>query len=615
MRYVAGTVTHTPPLTTGPRPRGGHQIHDDGTLRAWTVEHGPHEVQRALSRDGTAEVILVGDCLATDDEVRDAADAAARGQWHTAGRLPGSYLGIVRVGRTVRIAGSRAAAVQVHWVADAAGMVTWSTSATALAALVGAVPDPVRLLAEVTTWGVEPGGDGWFDGIHRVPPGAALTLAPDAPPTIERLPIPARVSFADAAATLRHELPLAVGRRALSSQPVSADLSGGVDSSTITCIAAAHTDLTAVTYVDAAMADQDDTRYAAEIAAAYPGIARHLVDGRHTGSRHFDRLEEPASIPFTDAPALSVGTLGILGAQLAPAVAAGSTGHLTGWGGDNVLDGIASPADRYRSGDRIAALRDAARLARDRRAAAQPVLRAVTASGRGDHPRALTDLADTVLAGPALRVLPDTADVARWCGRLTAARWLTPAGRTALADFIGARAGVADSAVGPGELRERLALEATGTEHAGLDTLTRTLWGLPTYAPYLDTRIVDICHAVPAWERRRAGDFKPLARAALTGLVHAPVLARRTKTAFNGVYDGLRVNAPALRDLLANSAMSGAGLIDPAAVLASLDRTIHGSPADLGSVHALVAAELWLTNLPTAFATWWEPTPTRETLR
>lgn len=46
------------------------------------------------------------------------------------------------------------------------------------------------------------------------------------------------------------------------------------------------------------------------------------------------------------------------------------------------------------------------------------------------------------------------------------------------------------------------------------------------HAPFLDTRIVDICHAIPAWERRRPGDFKPLARAALTDLVHAPVLAR-----------------------------------------------------------------------------------------
>ncbi|MFF3431447.1 asparagine synthase-related protein [Streptomyces sp. NPDC002602] len=612
MRHVAGTVTHAPPLTAGPRPRGGTEIHDDGTLRVWAVDHNP-QVRRAVSRDGTAEVFLVGACLASSSEARGAADSAARGYWHAAGRLPGSYLGIVRVGRTVRISGDRAATVQVYWTATES-TVTWSTSASAMAALTGAAPDPVRLLAEITTWGVEPCVNGWFQGIHRVPPGSALTVAPDLPPALQRLPAPARLSFADAAEALRYELPLAVGRRTLTGRPLSSDLSGGVDSTSIACLAAAHTDLTAITYVDAAMADQDDTRYAAEVAATYPAISRHLVDGRRTGSRHFDQLTAPTGVPVTDTPALSVAMLGILEAQLAPALAAHSTGHLNGWGGDNVLDAFPFPADRYRSGARAAALRDAHKLARDRRSSAHPVLRTVAAAGRRTHPKALADLADTVLAAPAPPGLPDAADVARWCGRLSTDRWLTPAGRAALAGFIGARAQSADPTIGPGALRERLALEATGSEHANLDTVTRTLWGLPMHAPFLDTRIVDICHAVPAWERRRPGDFKPLARAALTGLVHAPVLSRRTKTPFTGIYDGLRVNAPALRGLLTGSTLAESGLIDTSAVLSSLDRTIHGSPADLVSLHTLVAIEVWLMNRP-SFDDWWAPTPTRETNR
>ncbi|MCA1221395.1 asparagine synthase-related protein [Streptomyces sp. 8L] len=614
MRYVAGTFARTPPLVAGPRPRGGHEFHHDGTLRAWSVGHDSHEVCCAVSRDHTAEVILVGACPATAEEVRDAAESAARGHWHHAGRLPGSYLGIVRVGRSVRVVGDRAATVQVHWIATDTA-VTFSTSAAALADLTRAAPDLVRLLAEATTWGVEPGADGWFEGIHRVPPGAALTLNPGAPPTIERLPAPAERSFAGAAEALRHELSLAVGRRALSGRPLSSDLSGGVDSSSIACLAAAHTDVTAVSYIDAAMADQDDARYAAGVAAAYPAITRHLVDGRRSGSRHFDRLTDPSGVPLTDAPTLNVSRLGILHAQLAPAVAVGSTGHLTGGGGDNVLDAFASPADRYRRGARAAALRDAHRLARERRCAVQPVVRAVTAAARGTHPKALARLADAVRGDAALPAIPDAADVARWCGRLPAARWLTAAGRTAVADLIGARAQAADPAVGPGALRERLALEATGAEHAHLDALARALWGLPVHAPFLDTRIVDVCHAVPAWERRRPGDFKPLARAAFTGLVHAPVLSRRTKTPFDGIYDGLRVNAPALRALLKRSTLAGAGLIDTGVVLASLDRTIHGSPADLASLDTLVAAEVWLSNLPGAAGAWWEPAPAQETSR
>ncbi|MEU2453886.1 asparagine synthase-related protein [Streptomyces sp. NPDC012765] len=614
MRYVAGTVIRTPlaPLAEL-RPRGGHEIHDDGTLRAWTVG-SDMRVRRAASRDGAAEVLLAGDCLATAEEAQRAAEAAACGRWHEVGRLPGSYLGIVRTGRTVRIMGDRAGAVQVHWAATKS-TVTFSTSATALSALTGASPHPVRLLAEITTWGVEPGGCGWVEGIDRLPPGSALTLAPNAAPAIQMLPRPAPLSFDEAAEALRHELSLAVGRRALMNRPLSADLSGGVDSSSLACLAAAHTDLTAVTYTDAAMADQDDSRYAAGVAAAYPNITWHLVDGRRTGSRHFDHLTDPAGVPLTDAPALSMAMLGIFQAQLAPAVAAGSRGHLTGRGGDNVLEGFAAPADRYRTGARIAALRDAGRLARDRRSSAYSVLRATAAAGRGTYPKALARLADMVRGGVLPQGLPDAADSSRWCGQLPAARWLTPAGRTALADFIGARAESADPAIGPGALRERLALEATGAEHAHVDAVARALTNLPIAAPFLDTRVVDICLAVPAWERRRPDDFKPLARAALTGLVHAPVLARRTKTPFNGVYDGLRVNAFAVRDLFSGSALADAGLIDSSAVMTSLTQTIHGSPANLVSLHTLAAIEVWLINRPTTAATWWEPAETRETSR
>ncbi|MFB7476861.1 asparagine synthase-related protein [Kitasatospora sp. NPDC056184] len=397
MRHVTGTLTHALQPAPGPRPRGARVLHDDGLLRAWTVGHPPEEVLRALSGDGTSEVILVGACLPTAREAQDAVDAASRGHWHAAGRLSGSCLAIVRTGRTLRLVGTRAASVEVHWTSTT-DTLAWSTSAAALAALTGAAPNLQRLLASITTWGVEPGADGWFDGVHRVPPGSALTLAPAARPAVERPPAPVGRPFADAAEALRHELPLAIGLRAPAGRPWSTDLSGGVDSGAVTCLAAAHADLTAVTYVDAAMADQDDTRYAAEIAAAYPGITRHLVDGRRTGSRHFDALTDRPGLPVTDAPSLGVGMLGILAAQLAPAVAAGSAGHLTGWGGDNVLDAFASPADRYRSGSRAAALRDAHRLARERRSAAHPVLRAVAATGRGTYPKALADLAETVLA-------------------------------------------------------------------------------------------------------------------------------------------------------------------------------------------------------------------------
>lgn len=74
------------------------------------------------------------------------------------------------------------------------------------------------------------------------------------------------------------------------------------------------------------------------------------------------------------------------------------------------------------------------------------------------------------------------------------------------------------------------------------------------------------------------------------------------------------MNAPALLALLTGSKLAEMGFTDTTAVLASLDRTIHGSPADLAGLHALIAIEVWLANCP-SFDDWWEPTAARETNR
>ncbi|MET7489387.1 asparagine synthase-related protein [Streptomyces sp. NPDC005538] len=89
------------------------------------------------------------------------------------------------------------------------------------------------------------------------------------------MPHPDRpLSFADGSALVRETVTSAVARRAARTGRLSADLSGGIDSSTLTSLAAEHAPLLAVTYTDARMGEQDDVRYAERIAAATPAI-RH----------------------------------------------------------------------------------------------------------------------------------------------------------------------------------------------------------------------------------------------------------------------------------------------------------------------------------------------------
>ncbi|MER7514006.1 asparagine synthase-related protein [Streptomyces lavendulae] len=600
-----------------PRPRDGEEIPVDGPSQVWTVGYGGLDIRIGPALGGSADVICVGSCLATTREVTEARDAAERGQWDRTARLAGSFVAVVRHGATVRVFGDRAGTHPVYWVLDGE-LVWWSTSATALAALHGRTPEYGRLLTALTVRGVDHLGDSsLFQGVHRVPPGSALELAPGLPP--RTVPVPGRrgeLTVADAAPLLREALTTAVARRALSAIRLSADLSGGVDSSSLTALAAARGPVLGITYTDPHMADSDDPLFAARVAAELPHLTHHVVHGGQQQVRHFDHLGDPEALPVTDSPSLSLGVLGLKAAHLAPAVSAGSRLHLTGRGGDDVLDGMAPMViDQYRAGHRRAAAGRAWAFARSRRTAPHRVLIRAARTAAEPYPTAVAALADlmggTSALAPSRRRAPE--DLLAWCSPLASAAWLTPAGRTSTASVLAGQAAVAASSERPGLLRERISLERMGEEHATYDQISRQMWALPIHAPFLDNTVVDVCHAVPGWERSMAGDYKPLARAALTGAVPDVLLLRRTKTHHTGgVHDGLRFNLPVLQRIIAKSQLGGAGLIDATRASAELESGARGEPAFLYAVHLLVVTELWLSTLHLERGKWWELAPVKE---
>ncbi|CAK7288455.1 asparagine synthase-related protein [Streptomyces misionensis] len=621
MRFACGTLRTGHDRAPGAvwRPRGAHSAHDDSSCPIWTVGYDSGEVRSSSAAGGTAGLLTVGYCLATDHEFDAATTAAARGEWAPATRLAGSYLTVVRTGSTVRIAGDRAGTVTVYWLDDGQE-VRWATAAAPLAAYAASEPDPAVLLAAFTLRGVDVLADhSYFPAVRRVPPGHALTLKPGSPPRTTPVPCAAELSFADGAPLVREAVTTAVARRVAGEGRISADLSGGVDSSTITSLAAARTRLLAVTYTDERMGEQDDVLYAEKVAADRTSITHAWVHGTRDGVQHFDGLADPAALPVTDTPAMTLGLLAIKAAQLAPVATYGTTAHLTGRGGDDVLDAVPSMViDQYRAGKRLEATSRTIALARARHHAVHPLLRQAARTHATSYPQALTALAEELSGpGPLWRpALMPVTQMLSWCGMTGAAPWLTRAARTAVADLVAARAETADAHAGPGQVHERLALEVMGDGHATYDAIARQLWGIPVHAPFLDTPVVDVCHAIPGWQRARPGDFKPLARAAFTGSVPAFLLNRRTKTAFTGsVYAGLRSNAPVLRRLLTGSLLAQSGLLDAAQAVAALEAAVRGEPAPLAGLHTLIVTELWLATLPLTRETWWEKTTTKEATR
>lgn len=617
MRFIAGTFDTGRGSWAGSdwRPREAQDIFADGAARIWATGFDPGEVRRGSGHRGQAELLAIGCCLATREEFAAARAAAERGAWTAAMRLPGSCLTVLRDRTGLRIAGDRAGTVTVYWIPVREGLL-WATAAAPLAAFAEAEPDPAVLLSSFMVRGVDTlATDSHFRTVRRVPPGHILVLTPGQQPRIEAAPgLPAETTFEEGATAVRETITAAVGRRATVAGPISSDLSGGVDSGTVTSLAAACGPLLAVTYTDARMGEQDDMRYAERTAHDHPQITHATIDGTRAGVQHFDGLQNPAVLPFTDTPSFTLGLLAIKAAQLAPATAHGSLAHLTGRGGDDVLDAVPTMViDQYRAGHRREAMGRTAAFARARRAALWPVLGQAARTQRTLYPQALAALADTINTGSehTARSGPGTsaAQMLTWCGSSAATTWLTRAGRAAVADLVTARAQNAPSDTAPGALHERLALELMGDGHATFDQISRQQWGLPVHAPLLDNLVVDACHAIPGYARTQPGDFKPLARAAFTGHVPDYLLHRRTKTAFtSSLFAGLRANTPILRRILHRSRLAQAGLLDGARALASLDSAARGEGAPLAALHALIVTELWLATLPTARSTWWEQT-------
>jgi asparagine synthase (glutamine-hydrolysing) len=81
----------------------------------------------------------------------------------------------------------------------------------------------------------------------------------------------------------------------------------------------------------------------------------------------------------------------------------------------------------------------------------------------------------------------------------------------------------------------------------------------------------------------------------MAGLVPDQVFARRTKGNYSGEdYRGVRLSVAELTARVTGSRLADLGVIEPAAVIASLDRVRAGAPIPVPALNRLLGADLWL---------------------
>ncbi|MEU6201168.1 asparagine synthase-related protein [Streptomyces sp. NPDC047061] len=354
--------------------------------------------------NGEVSALITGACRASDHEVGRIAGLVARGRTEEIVTLDGSYWMVVTDSgprRTV-VAGDLAETRAVYMAATERGPV-WATDATRLAAQLGRGTD-LRLLAAqvaVRAAGHWPHRSVW-EGIERVHGGHALVLDHRVARTVDVRPRPDGRTMKDGAEEVGNALRAAAQAYAREAgKQISADLSGGLDSSAAVLAAAGETRVLAVAY-GGPLADRVDTELAVRV-AQYAGVEHHISPGG-PATAHFLRWPDP----LPPAPAMPVSSYALDADYLRPARGI-SPVHLTGHGGDVVLESsTAAWTALLQAGQRKRARAAVTALARRVNEAPGPLWKAVQDAARG-RPHAM---------GPGRRSRRAGAGVGGRAGRL-----------------------------------------------------------------------------------------------------------------------------------------------------------------------------------------------------
>ncbi|WP_189130773.1 albusnodin/ikarugamycin family macrolactam cyclase [Wenjunlia tyrosinilytica] len=570
---------------------GGHDI--------WSLGQWREGELRSVSGGG-GTVVTIGQCLISDQRMRqDVHRALETGRTQELTRWPGSHLCLVLRENDLTAYVDLAGQYPLYY-RHGQGCLRFGTRPTAVADAAGVARRPdVRVLAARIFCPAAPeliqDGSG-VEGVRRLGGGDALRVTADGSLsrwTYEPLLPDERVPVGEAAEALGEALETAVRLRATAGRALTADFSGGLDSTSLAFLALRHLagPLDVLTYHRCGTTC-DDLEYAERYARLDERLRREVITGtRETLS--FQGLERAAPTAEPDPGAASAARTRL---RLRGIAGLGGEIHLGGEGGDALL--VPPPAylaDLARPGRLRRLGHDSRALARSRHES--PLAVALRAAGlsRTTMATALRRLADR-LESPRPRDL-HWLDAVSWCpGPGPEVTWLTPSMRGELAELARSLADARKDLprTSPGHHAALGELRTSGTVQRQLSDAARE-FGVWPQAPFLDGDVIRACLTLPPHRRAAPPAFKPLLVPALSGRVPAQVLTRRTKGDYSDEdHLGARAASGALRALLEGSRLAELGVVEPGAVAASLERARMGLRTPFPALNRLLGAEVWL---------------------
>ncbi|MDT7790045.1 MAG: hypothetical protein QOF58_8464, partial [Pseudonocardiales bacterium] len=430
-----------------------------------------------------------------------------------------------------------------------------------------------------------------WHGLECVPPGSALLIDGDRARLTRwwREPEPVR-GLVESAPLIRDALATAVDVRTRAGGTVACDLSGGLDSTSVTFLAAGSDARIVASTWPALDPMDEDVAWARRAAEHLPGV-EHVVwpaDRIPLVYENLLSIDDPMDEP----------TIGMMDRQrlledLKSLAGKGCRVRLTGIGGDHVA--WCSEA-HYHS------------LLRRRPLVAIRQLRAFRALFDWPLRPTIAALADSRSYGAWLADEADNLRAARgptvtgalgWGVAPRLFEWITPEAHALAVDVLKEAAMTAKP------------LGRTRGEHGDLEPIlscSRIIrqWeqmsaraGLPIQSPFLDDRVIEACLSVRPDERVTPWRYKPVLTEAMRGTVPDECLARTNKAqASLEVSAGLRRHRGDLLELWESSKLADLGLVDRRR-LTELALRPDTPELRTGILYSTIGCEVWLRGLDT----------------
>lgn len=423
-----------------------------------------------------------------------------------------------------------------------------------------------------------------FRAIRAVPPGAMVVATPEGTTirrfwSLDALPDVTLRSDGEYEERLLELLRDSVAARLQTDRPVASELSGGLDSSTIVCLAAALLRERAVpaprvftiSYVFDEAKISDERRYITEVEQAVGQQGIHLREEDH---RLLSNLADTPSPLYPTPQICFMKRYRDVGRTME---AAGARTLLRGTGGDQVLwgeaDQVYEPWDHFSAG-RFGAMHRSLR-------AWAPALR--------------TSYFE-LLRRSVLRPL-----LGRPLGRVSGERrvpwWISPefARRTRLRERV-------QDLSAPDRTRPR----SWRAQAKMIDSLRSSfILGFPlergtidaTY-PFLHRPLVEFCLGIPLEQKLRPGQTRSVLRRAMRGILPDAIAKRRSKAGPDAALVRAFVREwPVLHEMFSSSRAAAHGIIDRDTFLGALTRARHGLEVHRPSFIRLISIECWLRTL------------------